>query len=284
MRLAAAFAISAALLGPATAAETAPLLIFSSDKVPAVDALSSSIRINDHASALAHVLEDEQMCEFDVVIVASAPDFHISQLRSSSSSTHTLLRRYRSAASSCHLPYLSFSPPSPETAAQTPPCAAAKQLAQKCNANYMQMQVDDSASFAWDGKAKYVLCLEAEAAPHAEAETSANSRALDTLAAHLTALTARSASHLVALSGVPMPIKLRTRAPNSPHVRAAAASVPAASYRLLTPPLILSLGIVFGLVVPFLLVVISALAGIRSPVRENASGKSRVVGMEKKNQ
>jgi hypothetical protein len=81
-----------------------------------------------------------------------------------------------------------------------------------------------------------------------------------------------------------MPIKLRTRAPNSPHVRAAAASVPAASYRLLTPPLILSLGIVFGLVVPFLLVVISALAGIRSPVRENASGKSRVVGMEKKNQ
>jgi hypothetical protein len=44
----------------------------------------------------------------------------------------------------------------------------------------MQMQVDDSASFAWDGKAKYVLCLEAEAAPHAEAETSANSRALGT--------------------------------------------------------------------------------------------------------
>jgi hypothetical protein len=60
--------------------------------------------------------------------------------------------------------------------------------------------------------------------------------------------------------------------------------LPAESYRLLTPPLILSLGIVFGLIVPLVLVVISALAGIKSPVKESAGGKSRVVGIEKKNQ
>jgi hypothetical protein len=60
--------------------------------------------------------------------------------------------------------------------------------------------------------------------------------------------------------------------------------LPAESYRLLSPPLILSLGIVFGLVIPLLLVVIVALAGIKSPVRESTGGKSRVIGMEKKNQ
>jgi len=39
-----------------------------------VDALSDLMTINDHASALAHLFADEQMCEFDAVIVASAPD------------------------------------------------------------------------------------------------------------------------------------------------------------------------------------------------------------------
>ena len=39
-----------------------------------MDALSDLMTINDHASALAHLFADEQMCEFDAVIVASAPD------------------------------------------------------------------------------------------------------------------------------------------------------------------------------------------------------------------
>lgn len=67
-------------------------------------------------------------------------------------------------------------------------------------------------------------------------------------------------------------------------VSSSSTPLPAESYRLLTSPLILSLGIVFGLIVPFVLVVISALAGIRSPVKESAGGKSRVIGIEKKTQ
>lgn len=72
--------------------------------------------------------------------------------------------------------------------------------------------------------------------------------------------------------------------PAADEAFATSTPLPAESYRLLTPPLILSLGIVFGLVIPLVLVVISALAGIKSPVRESTSGKSKVVGIERKNQ
>ena len=123
------------------------------------------------------------------------------------------------------------------------------------------------------------------------------SRSTDTLAAQLTYFTSLFPSHLVALSSVPTLGKreVTSHTVSSPAIDEAFATsilavsssstpLPAESYRLLTPPLILSLGIVFGLVVPFVLVVISALAGIRSPVKESAGGKSRVVGVEKKNQ
>ena len=119
----------------------------------------------------------------------------------------------------------------------------------------------------------------------------------DTLAARLTAFTPLFPSHLVALSGVSTLSKRKATfntlgspaideafATSAPTVSSSSTPLPAESYRLLTPPLILSLGIVFGLIVPFVLVVISALAGIKSPVRESAGGKSRVVGIEKKNQ
>jgi len=247
-----------------------------------VDALRNSMSIHDHASALARLFASEQMCDFGAVVVVSTPDFHISQLRSSSSSTHSLLRRYRHAASSCHLPYLAATP---ETATQTSLCAAGEQLAQKCNAKYVQIPADDSVSISLNKKDKHVLCIEA-ASREGESES-----LLDTLAAQLTALTTLFPSHLVAISGVPTLGKRKT----SPHSLGSLAvddafatstpkPLPAQSYRLLTPPLILSLGIVFGLIVPVLLVVISAVAGIKSPVRESASGKSRIVGSEKKNQ
>jgi len=138
-------------------------------------------------------------------------------------------------------------------------------------------------------KDRHVLCLEAAS----NEEKSENP--LDTLATQLTAFTSLFPSHLVALSSVPTLGKRRIPSLGSPAVDEAFATstlavppsstpLPAESYRLLTPPLILSLGIVFGLVVPLVLVVISALAGIRSPVKESAGGKSRVVGVEKKNQ
>ena len=119
----------------------------------------------------------------------------------------------------------------------------------------------------------------------------------DDLAAQLTAFTSLFPSHLVALTSVPTLSKRKSTshtlgspaineafATSAPDVSSSSTPLPAESYRLLTPPLILSLGIVFGLIVPLVLVVISALAGIKSPVRESAGGKSRVVGIEKKNQ
>lgn len=118
----------------------------------------------------------------------------------------------------------------------------------------------------------------------------------DTLAAQLTDITSLFPSHLVALSGVPTLNKRKETSHSlgsatvdeafatSAPTFSSSTRVPAESYRLLTPPLILSLGIVFGLVIPLVLVVIVALAGIKSPVRESASGKSRIVGIERKNQ
>jgi len=122
------------------------------------------------------------------------------------------------------------------------------------------------------------------------------SHPIDNLAAQLTTFTSLFSSHLVALSGVPT-LNKRQVTPHTlgspavveafttaPTVSSSSTPLPAESYRLLTPPLILSFGIIFGLIIPLVLVVISALAGIKSPVRESAGGKSRVVGIERKNQ
>jgi hypothetical protein len=178
-------------------------------------------------------------------------------------------------------------------------------LAQKCNAKYIQIPVDGNANIALNNKDKHVLCL--EAAPHEEQSENPLSttfsfrspfqpalidkfRSIDILAAQLTALTSFFPSHLVALSGVPSLRKRKTTlgslAVDEAFATASPTSTPrpAESYRLLTPPLILSLGIVFGFVVPLVLVVISAVAGIKSSVRETAGGKSRIVGSGKKNQ
>lgn len=57
--------------------------------------------------------------------------------------------------------------------------------------------------------------------------------------------------------------------------------LPAQSYRLLTPPLILSLGVVFGLIVPLFYFAITALGSIKSPV--SVTGY-KAPSLEKKNQ
>lgn len=170
----------------------------------------------------------------------------------------------------------------------------------------MRISADDDASIALKNKGKQVLCLEA-ASDEEKGENplgtfsfsvstlttligADKSCSTDTIAHQLTVFTSLFPSHLVTLSSVPTlgKRKVASHTLGSPAVGEAFATststpLPAESYRLLTPPLILSLGIVFGLVVPFVLVVISALAGIRSPVKESAGGKSRVVGIEKKN-
>ena len=77
-------------------------------------------------------------------------------------------------------------------------------------------------------------------------------------------------SHLTLFTGVPSRSKRESAIGASGSIPAPeptpSAPLAPVSYRILTPTLIFSFGVVFGLVVPLVYIAISALGGIKSPV------------------
>jgi hypothetical protein len=63
----------------------------------------------------------------------------------------TLVERYRTASSSAHLPYLSYS---------DSPLDHAKEFAVRCNARLLRVPVDGSAGVALDMSEKHVIYID----------------------------------------------------------------------------------------------------------------------------
>jgi hypothetical protein len=79
-------------------------------------------------------------------------------------------------------------------------------------------------------------------------------------------------SHLTLFTGVPSRPSKRQSGTNSIPVPEPTPSAPLApaGYRVLTPTLIFSFGVVFGLVIPLVYIAIGALGGIKSPVSSSS--------------
>jgi len=76
--------------------------------------------------------------------------------------------------------------------------------------------------------------------------------------------------HLTLFTGIPLRASKRQSTDEGTHSAPALEPTPTAplapvSYRVLTPTLVFSFGVVFGLVVPLVYIAIGALSGIKSP-------------------
>ncbi|KAG8836230.1 hypothetical protein FRC17_008966 [Serendipita sp. 399] len=175
-----------------------------------------------------------------------------------------LVGRIRSREHSLHLPYLTYS---------ESPVEHAKEVARRCNSRLVFVSTDDTLNL--DPKVRHVICL------HHPSAKDTDSSALIT---QLSRLEEIFSSYLVLFTGSPGITKRQNLEPSESipaPTPTPSAPLPAKTYRLLTPTLIYTLGLVFGFVVPLFYISITALGSIRSPVSNVAyKGPSA----EKKNQ
>lgn len=228
---------------------------------------------------------------------------HASSFRSFPSSS-LLLKRYYSSPSSCHLPYLTEEQSSkPEKDA----LLMAEQLAARCGATFVRIPADMGESIALDMSERYVLAMDGATgesfgtalSPHPLLPITLHLISLaETLSNQISAYASLFPSHLVILTSLTPSsspsIHASKRASEATSTNSASPGPtripedtplpeprPAEHYRLLSPIMILALGLVFGMIVPLALVVINALATIKSPIQ---GAKFKAPSGEKKNQ
>ncbi|KAI0786510.1 hypothetical protein C8Q75DRAFT_277893 [Abortiporus biennis] len=234
----------------------APLALAFSDTHPLVVWASKSSVLSSTTSPESFVgglLSDGTLCETDTIFVVDQPGLHASHLRHLST-TSNLFNAIHSAPFSVQYPYLRPS----DVASST----LAADIAKRCNAQLVDYSVGDARPDSVSNK--LVVHVQLPAAGKSAVADAEN-----------------YPSHLVIYSSWNSPSSHKYRRAQASNVAAPSGGV-LQRYQLLTPGLIISLLIAFFVLVPGILLGVSALASIQSPLRgESAKGFSAI---EKKNQ
>jgi len=267
--------------------DTHPLLVWSSASSSSLDAAAAKRQLTlQTGSVVDNVLRDD-ICLYDAVVVFEQPGLHASDLNRLAPTSY-IAKKLESAPSSLHIPYVQ----------STDAIAMARDIAQKCGSQYIDLdQNSDVTSLPSSGKFAFGIDLPEvdSVGPARKAEM----KQLDTqLSEQLTHVEAAFPSHLVIVTGSPRSsfsnVKREVTDPQRTLPSSFASSIaPTATqkhsapkggilhrYQLLTPALITSVIIAFGLLVPLMLLAVNALASIKSPIRSDGVKQAQ----EKKNQ
>ncbi|KAF8516664.1 BIG/ATPase V1 complex, subunit S1 [Gautieria morchelliformis] len=272
--------------------DTVPVVAWSSHLSDKLDSLGARPEPFTQTSHLFNVLLDgDDVCQYDAVVIAEQPGLHASDLRTLSRTSY-LSTRLAGAASSLQIPYM---PHSGSDSLE----AFKRTLADRCGSRRVELGLGQGGVDLEQG-VKHVVCL---SMPHLEDERTERHGAMRDheiqLSNDITRVTTAFPTHLVLYTGS-QPMAKRQDViseseddPSRPTVlsNADVAAAPINTtlavgglfqrYRFFTPGLITALLIVFGLLIPLLMVGIYALASIQSPLRMDApKGPS----LEKKNQ
>ncbi|KAI0269402.1 hypothetical protein BC834DRAFT_866123 [Gloeopeniophorella convolvens] len=245
----AALAIIASLPAVLSFSNTLPVVAWSSHRSSALDRLSSATHLND---IFGDILLDDDICKFDAVIMVDQPGLHASDLRSLASSS-SIAMRLQDSPSSIQLPYAHLSP----SAESMQDLAAA--VAQRCGAQQLAFPVGAGPAEVASGS-KHVVCM---SMPAVTESAGARKRAVaeheSRLADELERIVRVFPRHLVLFAG--------SRRQDAPAPSPSPEGGILARYQLLTPALITSLLLVLFILVPVVLLGVSALASIQSPLR-----------------
>ncbi|KAL0949106.1 hypothetical protein HGRIS_009195 [Hohenbuehelia grisea] len=250
-----------------------PLVVWASHRSAALDVLPSTFAEAPSASLLEGLLSDERICEHDAILLVEQPGLRASDLRNLPAASQ-FVSQLSSSPSSKQYPYVRHH------GALSSLKETAQTLSTRCRSRLVTTLVQAQKPIDAKNPEKRVLSVKL---PELKAE-SAKERVkalqghLDTtLADELNALSTSFPDYIVIYTGSPS-----NDAPSFVKRQVSAFDVHAAAnttlpeggilkkYQLLTPGLITSLLVVFFVLLPALIVGISALASIQSPLRVEA--------------
>ncbi|KAJ1308293.1 hypothetical protein OPQ81_004007 [Rhizoctonia solani] len=263
--------------------DSVPFLAWSNRHSVVIDTLwEQNPTVPSHTQVLNSLMSTDELCSLDAVVVVGQPGLHTNKLASLSSNSH-LKSRLKASPSKVYVPYIPVSSV-PETD------AVARDVAALCGFAADEWTPGNSYEVA----SKRVLYFDLP-----ETTEKFWSSYDETLEQNLDQIASQFNSYTVLLTGTSSSVSTlvtKRQQPNSlsrpnfvdqPHAVTtfANATIPTggilARYQLLTPGLLTALIIVFGLLIPLLMIGINALASIQSPLRtETPKGPT----LEKKNQ
>ncbi|KAH9843651.1 vacuolar ATP synthase subunit S1-domain-containing protein [Rhodofomes roseus] len=258
---------------------TAPIVAWSSHSSNALS-LASSAGYTNSVTALEDILLNGAACQHDAIILVDQKGLHASDLRNLPSSSE-LAQTLNSAVSTLELPYVPRSVSNPFS-------NLAGAVAERCGARVVT-HAPGSTDSSFSAKEKHVVCVEM---PALEGVEGADRRKVvaehdSSLSSAIATLAETFPSHLVVYAGWHPSLYARQSSPFASNLTSTAAfATPSggilARYQLLTPGLILALAVGFFILVPIVLMGVSALASIQSPLQGEAP--KGYIASEKKNQ
>ncbi|KAG9004069.1 hypothetical protein FRB90_011058 [Tulasnella sp. 427] len=270
-------------------ADTKPLVAWSSTNSPLLDSIASRGALTSQSeSAIGDVVKDA--CGYDAVIIVEQPGLHNSDLKNLPK-TSFLAKKLQSAPSSLHIPYIQ----------DVDPQGIVPAITKQCDSQAIQLSLGGDLTVPTGASGMKTIVIDLPELQSHCSKRKQEMRQLDAkLSQQLSTLAETFPSHLVILAGTVESSFSRSLAKrrfdelqraipsvfastSSDEVQARAA-LPKGGifhrYQLLTPGLITAIGLTFGLLVPFMLIVINALASIKSPVRSEGIKQAT----DKKNQ
>ncbi|KDR74531.1 hypothetical protein GALMADRAFT_250537 [Galerina marginata CBS 339.88] len=291
--MAARFLVVAAVANAVLAySNTSPIVAWSSLSSFALDSLPSRFDSDVHsASILESILNADDVCNHEAIVIVDQPGLHASDLRSLSPNTH-LARSLSLSPSARQYPYLPAHPSLDIT-------SLAESVSSKCRSQLLQY-VPGQSDVTLKHGSKHVICMNM---PHLAESGKERKNAMvkheTLLGIELSTLASTFPDHLVIYTGSPLHSSPSKRqAPNTPDRPVLDLSISADTlapanttlptggilkkYQLLTPGLITSLLVTFFILIPVVLMGMNALASIQTPIRSDM-GKT-FNAQERKNQ
>jgi len=241
---------------------TLPIVAWSSHSSSVLDLLPS--KSTHSVSILENILFSDDVCDHDVVVIIDQPGLHASDLRSLPSSSN-LAAFLHAAPSSRQFPYSTHAPASLSSIAES--------VSARCNSRLVTFTPGQVGITLYSGS-KHVVCI------HMPLLEGIASSRKTTMAKHesyfsgeLDLIASVYAKHLVIFTGSASSLSRRQLGHPS-HAFDDIQDDPTLPdggilkrYQLLTPGLIVTLLVAFFIIVPIVLLGISALASIQSPLR-----------------
>ncbi|KAG2125910.1 hypothetical protein BD769DRAFT_1358088 [Suillus cothurnatus] len=249
--------------------DTVPIVAWSSISSSVLNSLSPDLRYEDSVSIVGGVLSLEDICSFDTVLVIEQPGLRSSDLRALStfSGLSTIIN---TAPSSRQYPHVKHSAPSSLQ-------DITESLARRCGSTLTNASPADGPLDLAENS-KHVVCVNMPAMEGSPKLRKVAMSGYDQyLSSEIEKIDAAFTSHLVLYTGSPLEHHRRQLLTPSefdsayaPHNSTLSDGGIFKRYQLFSTPLLVALLVVFFIVVPIIMMAVSALASLQSSVRLDA--------------
>ncbi|KAH7921709.1 hypothetical protein BV22DRAFT_708789 [Leucogyrophana mollusca] len=254
--------------------DTVPIVAWSSQKSDVLDVLPADFTSADSASLLHAIFVQSSICSYDAIVVIDQPGSDLRALHP----TSTIVRLVEDAPSSRQLPHV-------KRGATHSVAELTESISSRCGSRLVNVKPGEG-EFSVENSSKHVFCMNMPpiegSLKHRKASMAGHE---SRLSSQLEKIAANFANHLVVYSGSPLELFRRADSSefDSPPTMGSLGStflpgdnstLPEGGifkrYQLFSTPLIVALLVTFFLIVPIVLMGVTALASIQSPLSSDA--------------